>query len=207
MNVGMNLCILWNKPTEDFSLAMYSVFEALEAFIPKPQKLMKLSLNTKMFNSWSRCSASALATPQTRCRQTWNCQRILCLYICIPFQVIWLGEGAVNGQLQGINWKVKGEKAFPLNCQRREELLTSYELIWQELPWKLQYLWSGFHPQGPACCWKSDYWTFKRKAGVLGEKSNHNHIDRKYLALSPSSPPIPMILLLNVQNFGHGKCL
>ena len=69
MNVGMNLCILWNNPTEDFSLAMYSVFEALEAFIPKPRKL---SLTTKMSSSLSRCSASALAAPQTRCRQTWN---------------------------------------------------------------------------------------------------------------------------------------
>jgi len=42
MNVGMNLCILWIKPTEDFSLAMYFIFEALEAFYPEaPEEAQK----------------------------------------------------------------------------------------------------------------------------------------------------------------------
>merc|ERR1719239_204236 len=34
---------------------------------------------------------------------------------------------------------------------RCHQTLSSYELIWQELPWKLQYLLSQFHPQGQAC--------------------------------------------------------
>ena len=36
------------NPPEDFSLAMYSLFEALAAFISKPRKLTKLFLPTEM---------------------------------------------------------------------------------------------------------------------------------------------------------------
>ena len=124
---------------------MYSLFEALAAFISKPRKLTKLSLPTEMSQFLEPVLSLGLgSSPNTLSPNMELTMKNIHVYYRFSNFV----HG--GGKMMALSHQLESQRTMKnflnviitllLQVKDRQVILTSYELIWQELPWKLQYL-------------------------------------------------------------------